>query len=273
MLASMTGYFTEPWQQAILLAVVCVTLSAGLLSPFVVANRMAFFSDAVAHSTLAGVALGMLLGVGDPTFMMIGFALLVALAIGLVRQRSSNSLDALLGVAMAGALALGVIMYQKAKQATDLHGYLFGSVALLTWQDTAMLAVVAAIVLLVVVFAGNKIALIAVSRNLALSRGVRVAMYEYVLILVLALVVAVSVRAIGLLMINALLVIPAAAARNLTRSFRGLVWVSILISLVSGFAGLFSAGWLDWPEGPTIVVVAVILFGLTQLFHRNPTTE
>ncbi|MDC1141681.1 metal ABC transporter permease [Planctomycetota bacterium] len=273
MLASLTGYFTEPWQQAILLAVVCVSLSAGLLSPFVVANRMAFFSDAVAHSTLAGVALGMLLGVGDPTFMMIGFALLVGLAIGMVRQRSSTSMDSLLGVAMAGALALGVIMYQKAKQATDLHGYLFGSVALLTWQDTAMLAVVAFVVLAIVIIAGNKLALIAVSRNLALSRGVRVGLYEYVLILVLALVVAVSVRAIGLLMINALLVIPAATSRNLARSFRGLIWGSILVSVVSGLFGLVVAGWLNWPEGPSIVVVAVVLFAISQLMHRNPNTE
>lgn len=272
MLFTILDYFTEPWMLAILLAVICVTLSAGLLSPYVVANRMAFFSDAVAHSTLAGVALGMLLGMNEPTFMMIGFALLVGLIIGLVRQKSSISLDALLGVAMAGALAAGVIMFQKAKQATDLHSYLFGNVAFITWSDTAMLAVVAAFVLLVVMFAGNKFALIAVSRNLALSRGIRVALYEYILILVLALVVAVSIRAVGLLLVNALLVIPAATARNFTRSFRGMVWGSLIVSVLSGIVGLFSASWLIWPEGPTIVVAAVVMFGVSNLVVRTSSS-
>ncbi|MCF6228247.1 MAG: metal ABC transporter permease [Planctomycetes bacterium] len=269
MLLAISGYFTEPWMLAILLAVVCVNLSAGLLSPYVVANRMAFFSDAVAHSTLAGIALGMLFGLGEPTLMMVGFALLVGLTIAYIRQHSTISLDALLGVAMAGALAAGVIMYSKAKQATDLHGYLFGNVAFITWSDTAVLAGVAAFVLLVVLAAGNKFALIAVSRNLALSRGVKVALYEYILILVLALVVAVSVRAVGLLLVNALLVVPAATARNFTRSFRGMVWGSLVVSLLSGVVGLFSAGWLGWPEGPTIVVVAVVMFGISNIVVRT----
>src|SRR5689334_7627288 len=106
------NYFTEPWQRTILLSVVCVCLSSGVLSPIVVSSRMAFFSDAVAHSTLAGVAIGLLIGIGSPVPSMIGFAIVVALLVATLRQYTTLALDTVLGVAMAGSLAVGVLLYQ-----------------------------------------------------------------------------------------------------------------------------------------------------------------
>ncbi|MBX3460915.1 MAG: metal ABC transporter permease [Planctomycetes bacterium] len=258
------GYFTDGWQATILACVVLACLSSGVLSPIVVSSRMAFFSDAVAHSTLAGVALGMLLGFGSPTTTMIGFAVVVALLIATLRQYTTLSLDSLLGVAMAGSLAVGVLLYHRTKGYSDLHGYLFGAVSLLGTQDLVILAANAVLALVMVGLFANRFLLLAVSRPLAQARGVPVARYEYLLIVVLGLVVAVGVRAVGLLMVNALLIVPAATSRNVTRTVAGMFWGSVLVALASGLIGLFGAGWLGLTEGPSIVVVAVVLFIVSQ---------
>lgn len=258
------NYFTLDWQIPILLSVVCVSLASGVLSPIVVSSRMAFFSDAVAHSTLAGVALGMLLAVDHPATLMIGFGVIVALLIATLRQFTTLSFDTLLGVAMAGSLAAGVLLYHKVKGYAGLHGYLFGQVSLLTWTDFYALLFNASLAILMVLLFGNRFLLLAVSRPLAQARGVRVARYEFLLIILLGLVVSLSVRAVGLLLVNALLIVPAAASRNVARSVRGMFWGSVVVALISGFVGLFGADYLGLPPGPAIVVVAVVLFLVSQ---------
>ncbi len=261
------NYLTEPWQTTILLCVVFACVSSGVLSPIVVSSRMAFFSDAVAHSTLAGVALGMLLGVGSPVTTMIAFAVIVALLIATLRQYTTLALDTLLGVAMAGSLAFGVLIYEKVRGYSDLHSYLFGSVSLLGTEDLMFLAANAVLALLMVGLFANKFLLVAVSRPLAQARGLPVARYEYLLIVVLGLVVAVGVRAVGLLLVNALLIVPAATSRNLSRSVAGMFWGSVAVALTAGLAGLFLSDWLDFAASPGIVAAAVILFLVSQLLR------
>jgi zinc transport system permease protein len=267
MIEIVSNYFTEGWQFIILLCVLCACLASGLLSPIVVSSRMAFFSDAVAHSTLAGVALGMLIGVGSPATTMIGFAVVVALLIATLRQYTTLSLDTVLGVAMAGSLAVGVLLYHRVRGYSDLHSYLFGSVSLLGVEDLAFLAANAVLALLLVGLFANRFLLLAVSRPLAQARGMSVARYEFLLIVVLALVVAVGVRAVGLLLVNALLIVPAAASRNVTRSVAGMFWGSVAVALAAGLLGLFGAEYFRVPEGPGIVAAAVLLFFVSLLLR------
>ena len=255
-----TNYFTLDWQIPILLSVICVSLASGVLSPIVVSSRMAFFSDAVAHSTLAGVALGLLLAVDHPATLMIGFGVIVALLIATLRQFTTLSFDTLLGVAMAGSLAAGVLLYHHVKGYAGLHGYLFGQVSLLAWTDFYVMLFNASLAVLMVLLFGNRFLMLAVSRPLAQARGLSVARYEFLLIILLGLVVSLSVRAVGLLLVNALLIVPAAASRNVARSVRGMFWGSVIVALVSGLIGLFGADYLSLPPGPAIVVVAVVLF-------------
>lgn len=262
-----SNYFTSGWQAMILAGVVCVTLASGVLSPIVVSSRMAFFSDAVAHSTLAGVALGMLLGLGSPVPTMIGFAIIVALLIASLRQFTTLALDTVLGVAMAGSLAIGYLMYFHQKGYADLHSYLFGQIALLSGTDLILLAANAALSLLMVALFGNRFLLMAVSRPLAQARGLHVARYEYLLIVVLGLAVSVGVRAVGLLLVNALLIVPAATSRCVARSVAGMFWGSVVVSVSGGLTGLFLADWLGLPTGPMIVAVLVAAFFLAQCFR------
>jgi zinc transport system permease protein len=256
-----------PWQQVILLSVICVCVSSGVLSPIVVSSRMAFFSDAVAHSTLAGVALGLLLGLPSPVTTMIGFAVIVALLIATLRQYTTLALDTVLGVAMAGSLAVGVLIYQKVRGYADLHSYLFGSVSLLGAQDLWILAGNAVLSLVIVGLFANRFLLLAVSRPLAQARGINVARYEYLLIVVLGLVVAVGVRAVGLLLVNALLIVPAATSRNFSRSIAAMFWGSVAVALVSGLVGLMLSPVFGFAEGPAIVAASVILFLASQLLR------
>lgn len=254
-----TGYFTVGWQQIVLLNVLCVAVASGALSPLIVSNRMGFFSDAIAHSTLAGVALGLLLGI-NPVATMIGAGVVVALLIAAMRQRSGLSVDALLGVALAGSLAVGVILYHFASGFADMHAYLFGRLTFLDATDLWALGGAALLSLIVVALYSNPFALLAVSRPLARSRGVKAARYDFVLIVLLGLVVSVCVRAVGLLLVNALMVIPAATSRNFARSYRGMCQGALWVSLLASLGGLFAGGALSIPEGPAMVVVGVALF-------------
>jgi zinc transport system permease protein len=158
-------------------------------------------------------------------------------------------------------------MYQKTPRAAGLHDYLFGSDALLDGQDLAVLAASTLLALLLVGLFANRLLLVAVSRPLAQARGVAVARHEFLLIVVLALVVAVGVRAIGLLLVNAMLIVPAATSRNLARSLGGLFWGSVLVALVSGLAGLFLSPLFGFAEGPAIVAASVVLFAASQLIR------
>jgi zinc transport system permease protein len=271
-----TNYFTVDWQVPVLLSVLCVSLASGVLSPIVVSSRMAFFSDAVAHSTLAGVALGLLLSVDNPVTLMVGFGVIVALLIASLRQVTTLSFDTLLGVAMAGSLAAGVLMYHQVRGYAGLHNYLFGQVSLLGWGDFAALAFNALLAAALVGVFANRFLLLAVSRPLAQARGVNVARYEFLLIVLLGLVVSLSVRAVGLLLVNALLIVPAAASRNIARSVTGMFWGSVVIAMISGVLGLFIGDYMHLPPAPTIVVIAVLFFFATQavrLFRGGMVAE
>lgn len=267
MMEVIANYFTQAWQVPILLSVVCVSLASGVLSPIVVSSRMAFFSDAVAHSTLAGVALGLLLSLDNPVTLMVGFAVIIALLIATLRQYTSLALDTILGVAMAGSLATGFLLYYHVKGYSDLHSYLFGQVSFLVWDDVWVLGFNALMSIGVVIFFANKFLMLAVSRPLAQARGVAVARYEFLLIVLLGLVVALGVRAVGLLLVNALLIVPAATSRNVTRTLKGMFWGSVIVAMVSGLAGLFVGDYLGLPPAPAIVVASVILFLVSQVFR------
>lgn len=261
-----TGYFTVGWQQIVLLNVLCVAVASGALSPLIVSNRMGFFSDAIAHSTLAGVALGLLLGI-NPVTSMIGAGIVVALLIAAMRQRSGLSVDALLGVALAGSLAVGVILYHYASGFADMHAYLFGRLTFLDGGDLIAVGGAGLLSLIVVGLYSNQFALLAVSRPLARSRGVKAARYDFVLIVLLGLVVSVCVRAVGLLLVNALMIIPAATSKNFARSYCGMCWGAMIVSVLASVGGLFLGGAFSIPEGPAMVVLGVALF-MVSYFWR-----
>ena len=243
-----------------LLAMLVAAPLFGALGSFVVSNKMSFFSDAIGHSALTGIAFGVLLGIRDPLIAMVGFSLILGFAIITVKTRGKSSADTIIGVFSSTSVALGIVLLSATGNFARYQKYLIGDILSITPQEILLLAVVAAGAATLWVAMYNKMLLANLHRTLAKSRGIRVFATEQLFALLTALIVTIAIRWTGLLIINALLVPPAAAARFVTRSSRGYLLVAILISLLSSVVGLAASYYLGAASGATIVLVNGAIF-------------
>lgn len=251
-----------------LLAAVLVGFVTANLGVFVVLRKMAFFSDAIAHASLTGIALGLLFGI-HPVLGAVAFSILVAVGIVFLQKRSTIAIDTVIGVFSSAAIALGVLLlsYLPGYRA-DLFGYLFGDILAVSNNDLIVLAVVAAGSAVLVGSSFRAWLGIAFDGDLAQISGVRVQRMEYLFLLTLALVVALGIKLVGTVLIGSLIVIPAAAAKNVAPNVRSLFGFAMLFGILSGVLGLLAAYALDVAAGPAIVVTATAIFGLSFLFKR-----
>lgn len=251
--------FTTSPTAEIAWSVIFAALAAGSISPVLVMHRMAFLSEAMAHSILLGVPLAVLFSLSDVSAML-AVAFLVGAGIMLLRSNTRLSIDSILGVLMAGALALAIIMVQREHVTRDLDSYLFGDIAFLPKSWLVPIIIVAGCVFFFSLLSYNRLAMTALARDLVRARGQRAALFDAMLMIVVAIVITAGVRVMGVLMVTALLVIPAAAARNICRSLAGLFWASIMIAALAAAAGFIACNASEDPPGPTIVVVLVCFF-------------
>lgn len=246
-------------QRALIVSLMMGTLCP-LLGVFVVIRRMSFFGDAIAHSAFTGIALGLLLGV-DPSLSSVGFAVLIALGMGVLQARSAIPSDTIIGVFFAGAAALGILLIGLLQgYRTNLFAYLFGDVLTVSRTDLAVAGVLLGGVALTVALLRRPLLQVALNRDLAAVHGTRVAAMEYTLMVLLAVTVAVSIKLVGIILVTALLIIPAAAARNVSRSIRQVFAYALAAGVISSVLGLLGSYQLGTASGPTIVMVSVVLF-------------
>ena len=246
-------------KNAFLAVLVAAPLFGGLGS-FVVSNNMAFYSDAIGHSALTGIALGIILGIKNPILSMVVFSLLLGCAIITVKTKGKTSADTIIGVFSSAAVALGLVLLSATGNFAKYQKYLVGDILSIQPSDIALLLVVALLVIIIWTLFYNKMLLTNMHRTFAKSRGVSVFFIEQLFALTTALIVAVSIHWTGLLVINSLLVLPAAAARLVTRSSRSYVLTSVLISLLSSVIGLIISYYWDSVSGATIVLVNTVAF-------------
>lgn len=246
-----------------LLAVILISPLFALLGCMVVNNQMAFFSEAVGHAALTGIAIGALAGLGNPLWSMIAVALLLAFAITFLRYRSAASADTIIGLAMSFAVALGVVLLSRGGGFAKYSRYLIGDILTITPGEIAGAAVLLAVIVGIWIVFFNQLALTFLNRSLARSRGVNVWLVEGLFAAAVALVVTVSIPWIGLLVINSLLILPAAAARNLARNTAQYHAVAVAVSLLSGILGLIGSYYWNTASGATIVLVAMVFFVLS----------
>ena len=271
---SLIGNLPFEWAQLefMRLALIAVLLAAPLyavLGCLVVNSRMAFFSEAIGHAALTGVALGSLAGLADPTPAVLIFSALLALVIAWLRKNTVVSSDTIIGLVMAGAVALGVVLLSRGGSFNRYTHFLIGDILTITPAELARLAVLAGATLLIWAALFNKLFLATLHPVLARSRGVNVWLVEALFSVVIALVVAMSIAWIGLLVINSLLILPAAAARNLARSTVAYLGWALLFSFLAGVAGLIVSFYAATATGATIVLVALAMFILTLPFRRR----
>ncbi|MCR5833443.1 MAG: metal ABC transporter permease [Selenomonadaceae bacterium] len=246
-----------------LIAVFLVTPLFGLLSTMVVSNRMAFFSDSLGHGALTGIALGALIGVGSEIVGLLGFSIIFALLITYIKNKSYAGADTVIGVFSSTAIALGLVLMSAGGQFNKFSRFLIGDLLSITREDLFYLAAVFVVVIICWALLFNRLLILSVNQTLARSRGINTQLIESIFAVMLAIVVALSIQWVGILIINALLVLPAAAARNITNAVKSYHVVSVIIALTSGLIGLLLAYELNSAAGATIVVCAAIVYFVT----------
>ena len=252
-----------------LLAILLITPLLAVMGCLVINNHMAFFSEAMGHSALTGVALGALLGIGNPSAMIIGFAVVLALGMFLLPRYSALPADTSSALVMAFVVALGVVLLSRGGGFAKYSRYLIGDILTITPMELGGLTVLSLVAGVVWVFLFNAFFFVSVNRSLASSRGLPTALLEALFAVLVAVVVSVSIPWVGLLVINSMLILPAATARNLAWNTRRYVIGSVIVSLLSGVLGLICSYYWNTATGATIVLWACGFFGVSLALRRR----
>ena len=251
------------------LAILLITPLFGLLSTMVVSNRMAFFSDSLGHGAFTGIAIGVLLGMTSPLLSLIIFSIAFAVFITYIKNRSTASTDTIIGVFSSTAIAIGLMIMSHGGGFNKFSSFLIGDVLSITADDLKAVLLVFVLVLAGWGFLFNRLLVLSINSAFARSRGISTFWVESIFAALLAVVVAISIQWVGILIINALLVLPAAAARNVTNNVKGYQLVSVIIAMASGFSGLLLAYYFNMAAGATIVVLAALLFFVTLMLKER----
>jgi zinc transport system permease protein len=251
---------TFPFMQRALLAGLLSGGLGGLLGSVAVLRQLSFFSDALGHSALLGISLGLLLGV-EPTLVLIPFAVLFALVVGQLVERSRLPSDALLNIVYSSSLAIAVVLLRLlGSRGGTLEQLLFGDILAVSWADLALEGLLLLVVLAYLLLTRRSQILASLDGALAISQGVAVAWQRLLFVAVLAVVVALSIKAVGVLLISAFVVIPACAARLLSPNFGVYMASASLIGASCGVIGLLVSALLNLPSGPSVVIVQLFAF-------------
>ncbi|MEZ5115820.1 MAG: metal ABC transporter permease [Candidatus Nanopelagicales bacterium] len=246
-----------------LAAAAVVGLVAPLIGVFLVQRRLALLGDGMGHVALTGVGLAFLLGTAPvPTALVTAAA--GAVVIEIIRARSRTAGDLALALIFYGGIAGGVLFtsLSSAGTSTALNQYLFGSLSTVAPEDLVALGAVAAIVLVTLAVFGREIFAMSLDPDVARVQGVRTTRMSMLLTVLAAITVVIGMRTVGLLLVSAIMIVPIAAAQQLTRSFRATMVVGVVVGVLAAVSGLVGSYYLDVPPGPSIVILALALFGV-----------
>lgn len=251
-----------------LLGVILITPLFGLLGTMVVNNKMAFFADALGHSALTGIALGVILKIANHLWAMIIFAILLSIIIVKVKEANTASTDTIIGVFSSTAVALGIVILSYRGGFTKYNNYLIGDLLSITPSDLGMLVIVAIIVMVLWCLVFNRLLITGVNESLARSKGINTKLYMNIFTIIVAIVVTMSIQWVGVLIISSMLVLPAASARNISKNVRQYSIYSMLIALISGITGLIISYFLGSASGATMVLVSSCIFFITFIIKK-----
>ena len=253
-----------------LLAILIMSPLFGLLSTMIVTGRMSFFSDALGHSAFTGIAIGCICGIAAPTWMAVAFSVAFALLFSFVRSRSNQAADTLIGVFSSTAVALGIFIATLGGDSfTKYNKYLIGDILSVTPSQIGTLALVLAAVLVFWVLFSNRLTLTAVHPQLASSRGIPVGLSQTLFTTAIAVVVTLTISSVGLLILNSLLVLPGASARNISRNLKQYHILSVVLALVAGLSGLCISYYLGTSAGASISLCLGLIFGICFCFRKR----
>lgn len=253
-----------------LLAVLVMAPLFGILSTMVVTGKMSFFSDALGHSGFTGIAIGVLCGSSFPMGYAVILAVAFALLFSYVKSRSHQTADTIIGVFSSTAVALGIfIATLNGSSFTKFNTYLIGDILSVSPGEIGLLALVLLVVAVLWAFFSNRLFLTAVHPQLASTRGFKAPRYESLFTVMVAVVVTLAMSWVGLMVINSLLVLPAAASRNVARNLRQYHLLSLLFALLGGLAGLITAYYVGCSAGAAISLYLALGFTLTFCLRKR----
>ena len=275
---SLIELFRHDFMRHALISGLLLGPTCALLGTFVNLRGMSFFSDALAHSAITGVALGFMIDAAtgwklDPAIYVLIFSCLLALAMGWLSQRTPLSRDTITAFTFTGSVALGVILISMLGKSRMLEGLLFGSIYSNGPSDIMRQALLAIIVFTFFLTQLRPLALATLDPELARSRGVRPAWLHYGFSLLVAATVAVGLKMLGALLLSALIVMPAAAARIASTGFRGMLLGALLLGIAAPPIGIAASAVFNLPTGPSIVLVHVAALAICQIFHLFKNRE
>lgn len=252
-----------------LLAVLLIAPLFGLCSTMIVSGRMSFFSDALGHSAFTGIAIGCICGVGDPTWVSVLFSLVFAILFTFVRSRSNQAADTIIGVFSSTAVALGIFIATLGGGSfTKYNRYIIGDILSVTPGQVGILAIVLSAVIIFWILFSNKLVLSAIHPQLAASRGIRINLLQGIFTSFIAIIVTLTISSVGLLILNSLLVFPAAASRNMSRNQKQYTLLSILFASVACISGLILSYFLGASSGASISLVLALIFAFSFAFRK-----
>lgn len=269
----MIEFFTAWWEYGFMrnafLAILIITPLFGLLGTMIVNNKMAFFSDALGHSALTGIAIGVILGVSDTSLSMIVFAVAFALLLNHISKKDMASTDTIISVFSSCSIAIGLAVLSKGGNFSKYSSLLVGDILSITKREIFYLLLIFVITFLFWFVAFNKLNAVSINRTLAKSKGIPVKWMENIFAVLIAVIVMLSIKWVGILIINALLILPAASSRNISENMREYHFFSILFSLFSGIVGLLISYFTNVATGPMIVILSSIIYFATYLYGKH----
>ena len=253
-----------------LLAILIMSPLFGIMSTMIVTGRMSFFSDALGHSAFTGIAIGCICGLVAPTWGAVAFSVLFSLLFSFVRSRSNQAADTLIGVFSSAAVALGIFVATMGGGSfTKYNKYLIGDILSISPGEIGVLALVLVSVFALWVLFANRLTLTVVHPQLASSRGVPTALCNTLFSVAIAVVVTLTISSVGLLILNSLLVLPGASARNVAKNLKQYHGFSVLFALLAGIGGLVISYLLGCSAGAAISLALALIFCVTFCFRKG----
>lgn len=262
------GFMEYDFIKNAILAVVVISPIFGLLGTMIVNNKMSFFSDALGHSALTGVAIGAMIGISNYSISMIAFAVVFALLLNYVKQKGTTSADTIISVFSSTAIAIGLVILSKTGGINKYSSYLVGDILSISTGEILTLLITLVITFGVWLVIFNKLLAISVNSTLAKTKGINVILIENIFVVLIAVIVMVTIRWIGILLINSLIILPAASSRNISSNVRQYTLNAIVLSLISGIFGIVISFGAGFATGPTIVVVSAVLYFITLALRK-----
>lgn len=269
MIDSIITALSFPFIQRALIIGCVIGITAAFLGVFVTLRNMSFYSDAISHSSLAGIALGLLFSF-DPIIGAIAVCVLLAIITAYMKQHSAVSIDTVIGVLFAGGISLGIALLSQLQGFQgDVFSFLFGDIISTTWTDVWIAIALSVVIFIFLLFNSKRLLLTTFSPDFSFVRKLSYQRMDYAFFIITSLTIALSIKVIGIVLVTGLLIIPAAVAKNLAKSFKQVVWMAMVVSLISVISGILISFYINIPSGPAIILVGTVFFILAVLFRRR----